>query len=619
MNNKIELKLNNLPDKPGSYMMLDTAGEVIYVGKAKVLKNRVRQYFHSSANHPIKVRKMVEHIDDIDYIVTDTEAEALLLECNLIKKYRPYYNILLKDDKSYPYLKLTTNEEYPKLVLTRKRVLDKSKYYGPYSNAFNAKKTLEAINRVYKLKMCNKNVHFGVKIGRECLNYHIGLCEGVCQGEVIKENYNESVMQIDAILSGKTEDFIATLTTMMYDEAEKLNFEVASQIKEQIKCVKNLNGEQKIDSAGFDNRDIIATASDERITCVQMFMIRDGKVVSTDTRYMKHNYNEGEDELLSSFIEQYYVSSPYIPNEILVQYELENTELISEMLSTLRKSKVQIKVPQKGEKRRLLDLAIKNAILNIESRKTIEQKKVDAYESSIRELERLIGIEKAISRIESYDISNIAGTNNVGVMVVFEDGKKSPKLYRRFKIKEVDGQDDYASMAEVIFRRLSRADSEMKSNDMNAKFLPLPEVILVDGGKTHVKVVRSMVENFGFDIKVAGLVKNSKHKLRGLAFYDGSEVPISEIKYAKVLLNDISEEVHRYAIDYHRKLRSKSMLSTELESIEGVGEKRVKILLSHFSGIEQLSSSSLEELKQIDGISCKVAKAIYDHYNEIEN
>ncbi len=618
MNDLLKIKIDNLPNKPGVYIMRNAGGDVIYVGKAKILKNRVRQYFQSQNNHEIKVRKMVENIADLEYLITDSEVEALMLECNLIKQYRPRYNIMMKDDKSYPYLKLTTMEEYPKLELTRKRGFDKNKYFGPYVNAYAARKTMEAIKLFYPLKMCNKKVVFGQQTGRVCLNYHLGQCLGVCRGDIDPILYMKYISNIQDILSKKPEALLRRLQEEMEKEAELLHFEAAGTIKDLMSAVQNLSEDQKISNTSFDERDIIALAPDDNSACIQMFIIRDGKIVSTNTKYMKQNVGDESEEVLSSFIQQYYSSGAYIPREIIVQMHPAEEELLKNFLRTLRGTKTEIIVPVKGDKKRLLDLAVKNAYLNIETKKTREQQIKSQTDNAEKELRELLHTQIPLFRIEAYDISNLAGTDNVGVMVAFENGKKCSSALRRFKIKYVDGQNDYGSMGEVVFRRLSRAKEEIETEVSNPKFLPLPEVILVDGGLAHVRTVKSIVENFGYPIIVAGLVKDNKHKLRALMRDDGTEISIKDIKYAARLLNDISEEVHRAAIGYHKIKRSKSMLKTELEDIPGIGKKRSVSLLKVFGSIKRIKNASVEELCAAEGMNISAAQKVYGFYHKEE-
>lgn len=608
-------KLRKLPDDPGVYMHLDEGGNVIYVGKAKNLKNRVRQYFRDK-HDDIKTRRLVDCICDTNWIVVDNEVEALLLECNLIKQYRPYYNILLKDDKSYPYLKLTLGEEYPRVIMTRKRLLDGGRYFGPYSAAAAAKKSLEAINRFYPLKMCSKSVSFGKKTGRVCLNYHLGQCLGPCQGDVDPDTYRSYVKEVEDILSGNYKVLSQRIQEAMNEEAQKLNFEAAAQLRDMNEAVYALYEKQKIDSSFTDERDIIAVASDENLSAVQLFRVREGKMIGSETRYMTKSADDRDPDVYVSFIQQYYVSADYIPREILIYETTGQEEVLSDLLSSIRGCRVNVSIPRIGEKRRLADLAYKNALMNIENRRNEAEKAEMIRRRAMTEIADKLHLPSPPKRIESYDISNTAGSDNVGVMVVFNESQRSQKDYRRFRIKYVSGQDDYSSMSEVVFRRLNRAYEEMRDCAAAPKFLPLPELILADGGAAHVSTIKSVISTFGYDIAVAGLVKDSKHRLRGIVLPDGTELRQDEFKYARKILNDISEEVHRYAIEYHRLSRSRSMLKSELEQIDGVGPKRAAALMERFGTIESIRDATVEELMEADGINESVAGNIRDHFAE---
>ncbi len=618
MNETLKRKIENLPEKPGVYLMQDKDDTIIYVGKAKILKNRVRQYFQSQSNHTIKVRKMVEHVDDLDYIITDSEVEALMLECNLIKQYRPYYNILMKDDKSYPYIKLTVSDAYPKLELTRKRKLDGAKYFGPYVNSYAARKTLEAMKLFYPLKLCNKNVAYGTTTGRVCLNYHIGQCAGVCRGDVDPDLYRSYVEEAESILKNKPDILIKKLTQKMQEEAELLHFESAGVLKEYIVAVQQLNQEQKISAASMDERDIIAMAFESMTACVQLFFIRGGKIVRTETKYMRAESEEPAD-ILASFMTQYYTMGSYIPREIIVPFEPAESELIGQMLTELKGTKSELHVPQKGDKKRLLELAQKNAQMNIDIQKTKEERRKTEKMAALEEVGALVKSDVPVFRIEAYDISNIAGTDNVGVMVVFEQATKLASAMRKFKIKTIEGQNDIGSMTEVVLRRLQRAKEEIESQTDAPRFLPLPEVIFVDGGLTHVHAISQAVARFNYPIRVAGLVKDTKHHLRGIITDDGMETEISSVKQAARLLNDISEEVHRAAIGYHQASRSKTMLRTELELIDGIGKTRAVALLKQFGSLKRIKEADTEQLKQVKGMNEAAAKRVFEHYRSEEN
>lgn len=607
-------KLKKLPDEPGVYMHLDEGGNIIYVGKAKNLKKRVRQYFRDNITD-LKTIKLVENIRDTRWTVVDNEVEAFLLECNLIKQYRPYYNILLKDDKSYPYIKLTLGDEYPRVIMTRKRVNDGGRYFGPYSAAAAAKSTVEAINRFYPLQMCTKKTSFGKVSGKVCLNYHIGRCMGPCTGKIPKEEYSLHVQDALSILSGNFRILTEKISSAMEEESEKLNFEAAIELRDMRDAVNSLYDRQKIDSGSDDERDILAIGSDDDTAAVQIFCVRDGKMIRSDTRYLTKSSSDTDEEVMISFIQQYYLSDTYIPKEIILARETGSEELLSELLSGIRGSKVILSVPKIGEKKRLCELAEKNALMNIENLRSEKEKAELIRHRALSEISDRLGLTRIPRRIESYDISNISGSDNVGVMVVYNGTKRAPSEYRRFRIKYVDGQNDYASMSEVVFRRLNRAFEEKRDAVSAPKFLPLPDLILVDGGLTHVNTVKGVVSTFGYDIDVAGLVKDSKHRLRGIILPDGTEIRQDSFRFAGKILNDISEEVHRYAIEYHRSSRSRSMLRSELAQIEGIGAKKSQSLMDRFKNIDAIKSASVEDLRETDGITEKLAENIYRYFN----
>jgi excinuclease ABC subunit C len=620
MNDTLRLKIENLPMKPGVYMMLDENAKVIYVGKAKLLVNRVRQYFRRHSPDEVTFKhSMIPKITDINYIITDSEAEALLLECNLIKEHRPYYNILLKDDKSYPYVKLTTQEPYPRLFVTRKKLNDKNRYFGPFHNAAATRSVVETVNRLYPIQICSKKTKPGDKLGTTCLYYHIGQCLGCCSGEVDAAVYSSHVEEIIKVFSGKSHLLTDRLTEEMLNASEVLNFEAAQISKLAIEDVRNLfaTAAQKVVATATDDRDIIAVAFDEKIACVQMFKIREGKMVGTDIKHLKVSEDNKKD-IIASFLSQYYANALFIPPEILVEEIPEDSSTIEEMLSLQRGTSVTIKTAYKGDKLRLLNLAASNAQMNIDVTRTRDENKKRGLRDAVSELGNATGESRPISRIEAYDISNIAGSNNVGAMVVYAEGKRSPKDYRKFKIRDVEGADDYASLSEVLFRRLTNAKSELENETENPKFLPLPELILVDGGFTHVKAALNILDLFEFDITVAGLVKDNKHKLRALVDEDGNETPISQLKGTQGLLNEVSEEVHRSAIGFHKQVRSKEMTDLSLYEIEGIGEKRAVALLKHFGSIDKIKNAKLEDLTAVQGMNKKAAQAVLNHYSSDE-
>ena len=616
MNDELTLKIENLPKKPGVYIMYGKDHEIIYVGKAKILNNRVRQYFHQNGAKDLKTSHLVRRICDLDYIITDSEAEALMLECNMIKEHRPYYNILLKDDKSFPFIKLTLSENYPRLLVTRNRYDDKDKYYGPFINARSARIAAESINRLYPIQKCSKKTKKGVRVGSVCLYYHIGQCAGCCTGEADTEEYSRYTEEIKQIFSGKHSILTDMLRSEMLRESENLNFEAAAAAKDAAAGVKELFEEQqKVHRLSDDDRDIIAMAGDESNACIQLFKIREGKMTGTEMKHMKL-MGDADEEILASFITQYYMSVHYVPGELVLQQLPADSGLIEELLSSHSGHKIVLHVPQKGDKLRLLNMAAANAGMNIENRRSREENARIKKKEALESLALLLGTEKPVYRIEAFDISNISGSDNVGAMVVFEDAKKTPKNYRKFQIRDTQGQDDYASMSEVIFRRLNRALEEIEQKSPNPKFLPLPEVIFVDGGLNHVNAAKKMCGLFSFDIAVGGLVKDKKHNLRAVILEDGREIPLKETSEAMKLLYDISEEVHRSAVGYHQNLRSRNMIKSELTDIEGIGKNRAAALIKHFGSPDKIKNAGVEQLLEAEGMNRKSAENVYSYYHE---
>ncbi|MDR2519933.1 MAG: excinuclease ABC subunit UvrC [Eubacteriaceae bacterium] len=615
MNEKIARKLENLPRKPGVYMMLNENGDIIYVGKAKTLVNRVRTYFHSPEGHTAKVAHMVGNIDDLNYIICDSEAEALLLECNLIKEHRPYYNILLKDGKSFPFVAVTASEEYPRLIVTRRRTQGRDRYFGPFHNTSAAREAVDGANRVFPLQKCTKKTSFGQSVGKVCLYFHIGQCMGCCTGAVDPSEYKKYSERAASAFSGKSQAIIEDLRRAMGEEAEKLNFEAAGVHKSAIAAFETLfSADQKVAKPSGEDLDIVAAAFDEKEAAIQMFHFRDGKMNKADMAKMAmKGGGESRNDIVRSFLLQYYENSLSIPPTVLLEEPLAEQSVVEEALSARRGASVHIKVPQKGEKMRLLQLASANAAMSIEAARTRSENRENRQKSALSELGRALGAP--IRRIEAYDISNIASSFNVGAMVAFNNGKKEPNFYRKFRIKEVDGQNDYASMSEMIFRRLSRAKEEMEAGDQNPKFLPLPDLIVTDGGLAHLQAAKRVVDLFGYSITVCGLVKNHSHRLRALVKEDGEEIPLEKLKASSHLLNEISEEVHRSAISYHKSLRSNAMVATELSEIEGIGEKRAIALMRRFGSIERIARASREELADADSMSARTADAVFQHFH----
>ncbi|MBI4855564.1 MAG: excinuclease ABC subunit UvrC [Acetobacterium woodii] len=603
-------KLKDLPQSPGVYIMKNDNDEIIYVGKAINLRNRVRQYFHSASQLSSKTGALVSHIETIETIVTDSEMEALILECNLIKTHHPRYNILLKDDKSYPWIRLTVNEEYPRILMTREYKKDGGKYFGPFTSSFAVKNTIEAILKIYPLKTCNRQVEYGKKNGRPCLNYHIGQCQAPCQGNVSKVKYARDIQSILDILNGRHPDLIKNLKEKMTTAALNQNYEEAAKYRDQISGIEHIIEKQKISSSTKQDQDFIGIAQQEDLGCVQVFHVRDGKLMGRDHFFLEELGDVSPKEVLESFVKQYYSSCGFIPKEIILKETLEDKNVIEAWLNNLAGKKIEVLSPQRGQKIRMLEMVGENADLALKQHLLERREKEIRSKSRLDGLQELLGMDKRPSRIEAYDISNISGTNNVGGMVVFDDGKLNRKACRRFKIKSVEGQNDYASMQEMIFRRMERA---MKTQEVN-NFLPLPEIMMIDGGVGHVNAAESIVSLYPVNIEVCGLVKDDRHRLRGI-FHQGIEYPIKKATPLGVFLFEISEEVHRYTLGYHQILRKKEMLTSQLEEIPGVGKKRREALMAHFGQVDKIKKAELAELMAVPGMQVKTAQAVFDYFH----
>nr|WP_320027309.1 excinuclease ABC subunit UvrC [uncultured Acetobacterium sp.] len=604
-------KLKDLPQSSGVYIMKNDNDEIIYVGKAINLRNRVRQYFHSASQLSSKTVALVSHIETIETIVTDSEMEALILECNLIKTHHPRYNILLKDDKSYPWIRLTVNEEYPRILMTREYKKDGGKYFGPFTSSFAVKNTIEAILKIYPLKTCNRQVEYGKKNGRPCLNYHIGQCQAPCQGNVSKAKYARDIQSILDILNGRHPDLIKDLKEKMTTAALNQNYEEAAKYRDQISGIEHIIEKQKISSSTKQDQDFIGIAQQEDLGCVQVFHVRDGKLMGRDHFFLDELGDVSPKEVLESFVKQYYSSCGFIPKEIILKETLEDKNVIEAWLNNLAGKKIEVLSPQRGQKIKMLEMVGENADLALKQHLLERREKEVRSKSRLDGLQELLGMDKRPSRIEAYDISNISGTNNVGGMVVFDDGKLNRKACRRFKIKSVEGQNDYASMQEMIFRRMERA---MKTQEVN-NFLPLPEIMMIDGGVGHVNAAESIVSLYPVTIEVCGLVKDDRHRLRGI-FYRGTEYPIKKATPLGVFLFEISEEVHRYTLGYHQILRKREMLTSQLEEIPGVGKKRREALMAHFGQVDKIKKAELAELMAVPGVQVKTAQAVFDYFHK---
>jgi len=603
----IEEKLKNLPMKPGVYIMHASDGEVIYVGKAKLLKNRVTQYFRSNKSHSTKVRAMVENIADLEYIVTDTELEALILECNLIKKHMPKYNILLKDSKGYPYIKVTVNEPFPRVMLARSIARDGAKYFGPYVSTLYVRNTLELIRNLFPVRSCNKKLPEDEGKGRVCLNYHIHRCTAPCQGLVSQEEYMESINHIIDFLNGKTNNIISILTENMQKASKNMEFEQAAKLRDRLAVVKKIGDEQKIISANLNNKDVFAVDRNGSDICLQMFIIRDGKISGRESYLLSDKLELTDGEILGDFIKQYYVSSRSVPKNIIVSHIFDDMEIIAQWLSDKCGYKIKVICPQKGQNRDLVNMLHKNIVETLRLEELKRDKKNRKMSDMLFELKNITGISKIPVRIESFDISHTGGRDNVGACVVFENAVPKKSDYKKFIIRSVDGADDYESMREVIYRRLFNGIEGEKG------FTPLPDLILLDGGKGQVSAVKPILEALNCDIPVFGMVKDNKHRTRALTT-DDKEVTVNRNSSVFSFLTNLQDEVHRFAIDYHRKKRSKSAFSSELDDITGVGPATKAKLLKAFGSVEAIKNATSDELISA-GINKNTAYSVYNYFN----
>lgn len=614
-----EYHIKNLPDKPGVYLMKNSLGEVIYVGKAKVLKNRVKSYFQKSKNHSEKVKVMVKNIAEFEYIVTDSEMEALILECNLIKKYSPKYNILLKDDKFYPFIKITVNDDYPRVFVTRRFAKDGSKYFGPYTNGSAVYETLDLIYKIFPLRNCKLVIKENGEKVRPCLNYHIKKCLGPCGGHISKEEYGKMINDIIDILSGKETYITKMLKSDMEKAAEELEFEKAASLRDKILSINAIAEKQKIFKTMEGDEDFINIEQDEKDSCIQVFFSRDGKVIGREHFIFENTANEGIGEIIEDFIGSFYGGTAKIPKAIYVP-QIDNFDLMEEYLTIKRGSKVWIKVPQKGQKKEMLEMVKNNARITLEKFKDKYLKDKEINRISLLELQDLLELEECPQRIEAYDISNIQGVDSVGTMIVFEEGRAKNSDYRRFKIKTVKGVNDYDSMREILTRRFNHGLDEIKAiqqRDLKlsaGKFSTFPDLIMMDGGKGQVNVALEVLQSLNIDIPVCGLVKDDKHQTRGI-IYNNNELIINKGSNLMQLIRRIQDEVHRFAITYHRSLRDKRTLHSVLDDIPYVGEKRRRALLVKFGSVDNIKKASMQELLETQSIDKKSAESIYNYFN----
>lgn len=617
----IEEELKKLPSLPGVYIMHDEQDAIIYVGKAISLKNRVRQYFQKSRNLGIKKEQMVEQIARFEYIVTDSELEALVLESNLIKEHCPKYNTMLKDDKNYPFIKVTEGEAFPRIMTARSMKKDKSKYFGPYTSAGAVKDVIELTRKLYHLRTCNRNLPRDIGKERPCLYYHIKQCDAPCQGYITEAAYQKQVEELLDFLNGNHKKILTQLEGKMYEASEKMEFEDAAQYRDLIQSVKKIGERQKITDHPGEDKDIIAAAMEDADAVVQVFFVRDGKLIGRDHFYMKSAPGENRKGILSSFLKQFYAGTPFIPKEIMLQEEVEDMELIAKWLESRKGKKVRISVPKKGTKEKLVEMAYHNAKLVLRQDKERIKREEGRTIGAVKEIEALLGLS-GIQRMEAYDISNISGFQSVGSMVVYEKGKPKRSDYRKFKIKSVQGPNDYASMEEVLTRRFvhgmdEREERKQQLEDEFGSFTRFPDLILMDGGKGQVNIALEVLEKLQLTIPVCGMVKDDKHRTRGL-YYNNQEIPISRDSEGFKLITRVQDEAHRFAIEYHRSLRSKGQVHSVLDDIPGIGETRRKALMRHFKGLDGIREASVETLSNIESMNEKAARQVYDFFHKKE-
>lgn len=614
-----EYHIKNLPDKPGVYLMKNSLGEVIYVGKAKVLKNRVKSYFQNSKNHSEKVRVMVKNVAEFEYIITDSEMEALILECNLIKKYSPKYNILLKDDKFYPFIKITVKDDFPRVFVTRNFSKDGSKYFGPYTNGTAVYETIDLIYKIFPLRTCKLVIKESGEKVRPCLNYHIKKCFGPCGGHISKKQYGKMISDIIDVLSGKETYITKMLKAEMESAAENLEFEKAASIRDKILAIEAIVEKQKIFKTMEGDEDFINIDQDEKDSCIQVFFSRDGKVIGREHFIFENTANESIAEILEEFIASFYGGTAKVPKTVYVP-EINEIELIEEYLTIKRGSKVWIKVPQKGQKKDMLEMVKNNAQVTLEKFKDKYLKDKEINRIALQELQELLELDEWPTRIEAYDISNIQGVDSVGTMVVFEEGRAKNSDYRRFKIKTVKGANDYDSMREILTRRFNHGLEEVRAiQERNlklsaGKFSNFPDLIMMDGGKGQVNIALEVLDRLNINIPVCGLVKDDKHQTRGIV-YNNKELIINRSSNLMQLIRRVQDEVHRFAITYHRSLRDKRTLHSVLDDIPNVGEKRRRDLLMKFGSVDNIKKASIEELLEIPSINKKSAESIYIYFN----
>lgn len=616
----IEEELKMLPDKPGVYIMRDKSDTIIYIGKAIILKNRVRQYFQNSRNHTVKIRRMVENIDHFEYIVTDSEVEALVLECNLIKEHRPKYNTMLKDDKAYPYIQVTVDEAYPRVLFSRDIKRNKSKYFGPYTSSGAVKDILELLRKLYKIRTCNRNLPRDIGKERPCLYYYMGQCDAPCQGFISQGEYGKNIDHVIEFLNGNYSPVVNMLKERMNEASESMEYEKAATNRDLLSSVRQIMNKQKITYTDLSDKDIIAFARNKDEAVVQTFFIRGGKLIGRDHFYLTGVEDETDSKVITSFMKQFYSGTPYIPKEIFLETKPEEEEVISQWLSSKRGQKVYIRVPKKGDKEKLVELAKKNALLILNKDAEKLKREEARTTGALKELADYLDLP-LINRIESYDISNTAGFETVGSMVVFDNGKAKKSDYRKFRIKSIQGQDDYAAMYEMLKRRFThgmRELEEMKEKQLDkslGSFTKYPDLILMDGGKGQVNVALKVLDELKLDIDVCGMVKDDKHRTRGI-YYRNEELPIDKSSELFKLITRIQDETHRFAIEYHRSLRKKRQVRSILDDIKGIGPSRRRALMRHFKSLDAIREATQEEIEKVPSMNKPSAKSVYDFFHK---
>lgn len=608
-----EAEVAKLPDKPGVYLMHNAQDEIIYVGKALSLKKRVRQYFNGRYNEGIRKMQMIPLIAWFEYIVTDSELEALVLECNLIKEHRPKYNVLLRDDKTYPYIKVTLGEDFPRVFLSRKAAKDNAKYYGPFTSNTGVKDTIDVLQKLYHIRNCNRKLPERIGEERACLNYHMHQCDAPCQGFISKEEYAKNVEKAVYFLNGHYEDVLDELESKMYEASNAMEFEKAAEIRDLLSNVKEVTQKQKITTDLADQRDVIGLACSEFDAVVQLFFVRDGKLMGRDNFFMRIDKEDTPEVILSNFLKQFYGGTPFVPKEILLPFEPEDIEILAQYLEQKKGRKVHLITPQRGQKEKLLELAGKNAQIILDKDKEKEKREEGRTIGAARELAELIGIPQ-LQRMEAFDISNTSGVLSVGSMVVFENGKPKRTDYRKFRIKSVEGPNDYASMEEVLTRRFRHGLKEQEDMSQSS-FTRFPDCIFMDGGLGQIHIAEEVLNNLGIDIPVCGMVKDDHHNTRGL-LYKEREIPLDTAGSAFHLITRLQDEAHRFAITYHQSLRNANMTKSVLDDIEGIGPKRRRALMEAFETIDNIKTASLQALAEAPGMTLPAAEAVYSFFHK---